>query len=78
MYFYCTWYCIVEHEYDVPGHRTIVVANNFLCSVHPQDGSSFHVQTEILSSSPNSRKDSSYVIIKYIDKDTSNYKDFVD
>jgi hypothetical protein len=33
---------------------------------------------KIWSSSPNSRKDSSYIIINYIDKDTSNYKDFVD
>jgi hypothetical protein len=33
---------------------------------------------KIWSSSPNSRKDSSYAIIKYIDKDTTNYEDFVD
>jgi hypothetical protein len=33
---------------------------------------------KIWSSSPNCRKDSSYAIIKYIDKDTTNYKDFVD
>jgi hypothetical protein len=33
---------------------------------------------KIWSSSLNSKKDSSYAIIKYIDKDTSNYKDFMD
>jgi hypothetical protein len=33
---------------------------------------------KIWSSSPNSRKDSSYAIIKYIEKDTTNYNDFVD
>jgi hypothetical protein len=32
---------------------------------------------KIWSSSPNCRKDISYVIIKYVDKDTTNYKDFV-
>jgi hypothetical protein len=32
MYFCCTMPCIVEYEYDVPGHRTIVVDNN---CVHP-------------------------------------------
>jgi hypothetical protein len=28
MYFYYTWSCIEEHEYDVPGHRTIVVVKS--------------------------------------------------
>jgi hypothetical protein len=36
------------------------------------------LKLKIWSPSPNSRKDSSYDIIKYINKDTINYKNFVD
>jgi hypothetical protein len=45
--------------------------------IHRMDPASMF-KLKIWSSSPNFRKDSSYVIIKYIDKGTSNYKDFMD